>query len=625
MELVSYLNVIRRWIWLIILVTVLAAGSALIASLLTTPIYSTKTTLMVSQIVQDPNPNTGDIYAALQLAQTYVQLVRRGPILSETVKSLGLKMTWQDLRDRVSAVPITGTQLIELGVVDTIPARSMAIANELAHQLILQSPTTPSQEDQDRLAFIRSQLPELEAKIKNARDQITALDQTISTAASARAVQEAQTQQNNLNAQINVWQTTYAQLLNTLKQGNLNYLSVVEPASLPTDPISPKTATNVLVAAAIGLTLSVGGALLLEYTDNTIRSPEEARTILKAPILATIGRIEGKTYAEKLIAVYEPRSPLTESYRELRTNLQFSSLDAPLKKIVISSPGPAEGKSVTAANLAVVMAQAGLSVILVDADLRRPVMHKIFEVKNRVGLTSWLVSQEMEPAVAGGMSRDEASHLQHADANSYIQQTKINNLRIIPCGPQPPNPAEVLGSSRMHQLLDELTTIADIIILDSPPSVTVTDAVVLSRWVDGVLLVLDAQHTDRQAARRARENLDAVGAKLLGTVINRVAPGSGRYTYSYYSSGRYYYSNSREDEEAEKNNHRERKSAFRQWFKPRQPKKTAAAPRVAQPEVTAPIEIQPSDQQPLIPFIPSQEKRPTGQASPADSNKKPSG
>jgi succinoglycan biosynthesis transport protein ExoP len=510
------------------------------------------------------------------LAQTYVQLVRRQPILSETVKSLGLKMSWQELRDRVSAVPITGTQLIEIGLVDTIPARGVAIANELAHQLILQSPTMPSADQQERLDFIQGQLPELENKIRAARVQVTALDQTISSAASARTVQEAQTQQNTLNGQINLWQTTYAQLLNSLQQGNLNYLSVVEPASLPITPISPRTMVNVLVAAAIGLILSVGGSVLLEYLDNTIRSPEEARALVGAPILGTIGRIEGKLYPEKLISVYEPRSPLTESYRELRTNLQFSSLDAPLKKIIVTSPGPSEGKSITAANLAVVLAQAGLSVILVDADLRRPVMHRIFEVKNRVGLTSWLLAQDTETlASVGARTWGEPAQTVRTDTNHYIQLTKVPGLRIIPCGPQPPNPAEVLGSARMHQLMDELTHIADVVIFDSPPCVTVTDAVVLSRWADGVLLVLDSQHTDRQAAKHARENLDAVGAKVLGAVINRVDPGSGRYTYSYYSSDRYYYSGSRDEGEAEKGNHRDRSTKGRGlFFRLRQSKKS---------------------------------------------------
>src|SRR6185436_20007743 len=153
-------------------------------------------------------------------------------------------------------------------------------------------------------------------------------------------------------------------------------------------------------ALAVGLTLSVGAVLLLEYLVDTIRSPAEVRTLLNAPILTAIGRIEGDNYPSKLIAEREPRSPLTEAYRALRTNLQFSSLDKPLKIVVATSAGPSEGKSLTAANLSVVLAQAGLSVILVDADLRRPVQHKIFGLKNTVGLTTWLVGQPVEALTA---------------------------------------------------------------------------------------------------------------------------------------------------------------------------------------------------------------------------------
>jgi Mrp family chromosome partitioning ATPase len=278
------------------------------------------------------------------------------------------------------------------------------------------------------------------------------------------------------------------------------------------------------------------------------------RALLNAPILAAIGKINGSNYADKLIAEREPRSPLTEAYRSLRTNLQFSSLDNPIHTMVITSAGPSEGKSLTASNLAVVLAQAGLSVILVDADLRRPVIHKIFGLKNSIGLTAWLVGQTTDPATAAvavtapasaaGASRwlEPSPTGKTGPLENYIQATSVPRLRVVSSGSLPPNPAEVLGSSRMHQFLEEISQIADIVILDSPPCVTVTDAVVLSRWVDGVILVLDQKNTSRQGMQRARENLQAVGAKILGAVINRLdMRGSSGYYSSYYSS--YYYHN----------------------------------------------------------------------------------
>jgi Mrp family chromosome partitioning ATPase len=309
--------------------------------------------------------------------------------------------------------------------------------------------------------------------------------------------------------------------------------------------VSPRTELNVALAIAIGLTLSIGAVLMLEYLDDSMRSPAEVRALLNAPILAAIGKIDGGNYPAQLIAEREPRSPLTEAYRALRTNLQFSSLDNPLKTIVVTSAGPAEGKSITASNLAVVLAQAGMSVVLVDADLRRPVLHKVFALKNNVGLTSWLVSQPLPEAVAavGGRWAEPGGLTKGGPLEPYMQTTTVPRLRVVTSGPLPPNPAEVLGSTRMHQFLEELGRVADIVVLDSPPCVTVTDSVVLSRWADGVILVLDQKNTTRQSVQRARENLQTVGARILGAVVNRLdsSSTSGYYYASYYSY--YYYHN----------------------------------------------------------------------------------
>ena len=550
MELLQYINIVRKWIWLIILSTTLAAGSSLIASTLAVPVYQTTTTLIVSQIINNPNPNSGDISASQQLAQTYVQLATKEPILNAAVTALGLHQDWASLKNQVSAFPIAGTQLMAISAIDTNPLRAKAIADEIARQMILQSPTTPSADEQGRLDFIRTQLPVLEKEIQDGNQHIKDLDQQIGTATSAHQIQDLQAQQSGLQTQLNQWQNTYAGLVASLQQGRLNYITVVEPASVPTVPVSPRTTLNLALAMAVGLTLSIGAVLLLEYLDDTIRSPGEVRALLNAPILAAIGKIPGGNYTDKLIAEREPRSPLTEAYRSLRTNLQFSSLDNPVRTMVITSAGPSEGKSLTASNLAVVLAQAGLSVILVDADLRRPVIHKIFGLKNNIGLTSWLVGQNTEPAgvavavtaaAAGGSRWLEPSPAgKTGPLESYIQATGVARLRVVTSGSLPPNPAEVLGSSRMHQFLEEINQAADIVILDSPPCVTVTDAVVLSRWVDGVILVLDQKSTSRQGVQRARENLQAVGAKILGAVINRLDPrGSSGYYSSYYTS--YYY------------------------------------------------------------------------------------
>lgn len=555
MELMQYFDVVRKWFWLIVISTVIAAGASLVASWLATPVYKTSTTLMVSQTIQDPNPTSGDIYASQQLAQTYVQLARREPILRATVEALGLKQSWESLRGQVSAVPVQGTQLIEISVLDTSPARGQAIANEIARQLILQSPTTPSPERQARIAFIQSQLPLLEDRIRQAQQDVLDLGEQISVSNSARQIQDLSQQQSFLNSQITQWQTTYTQMLEALNQGTLNYLSVVETASLPSRPISPNIPMNVALAAVIGLVLALGGAFLLEYLDDTVRSPEEAQKLIGVPALTVISKIEG---ASKLIALTEPRSPITEAYRELRTNLQFSALDLPLKTILVTSSSPGEGKSITAANLAVVMAQGGYSVLLLDADLRRSVLHKLFNLNNGRGLTTWLVGAETRlsdlPGLGSGWMQNSA--LPTEDLKTFSQATRVAGLRVVTAGGLPPNPAEVLGSERMRQFLSEAQQTFDVVIVDSPPCGAVTDPVVLAQAVDGVLLVLDAHSTARQAARRASENLRNVNARLVGMVINRLDRSKGRYYYysRYYSS--YYYESDEEQGASKHNGHK---------------------------------------------------------------------
>ena len=210
----------------------------------------------------------------------------------------------------------------------------------------------------------------------------------------------------------------------------------------------------------------------------------------------------------ELITVSEPRSPISEAYRALRTNLDFASLDQTLKTMVVTSAGVGEGKSTTLANLAVVSAQAGRKVILVDADLRRPTLHQIFGLNNDTGLTTAMM--------------DGA-----ALASPPLQETGIEGLSVLTSGPLPPNPAEVMGSRRMEEVIAALTERADQVFFDTPPVVAVTDAAVLATKVDGVLLVISAGKTRREYARTAVQRLEQINARLVGTVLTNVQMGAG--------------------------------------------------------------------------------------------------
>jgi len=210
----------------------------------------------------------------------------------------------------------------------------------------------------------------------------------------------------------------------------------------------------------------------------------------------------------QLITLSEPRSPISEAYRTLRTNLDFAGLDRALHTLVVTSAGVGEGKSTTLANLAVVSAQAGRTVILVDADLRRPSLHEIMGLTNRAGLTT--------------MMMDEG-----ALASPPLQETGIEGLSLLTSGPLPPNPAELMGSRRMEEVIAALSQRAAHVFFDTPPIVAVTDAAVLATRVDGVLLVISAGKTRREDARSAVQRLQQINARLVGTVLTNVPMGVG--------------------------------------------------------------------------------------------------
>jgi capsular exopolysaccharide synthesis family protein len=209
----------------------------------------------------------------------------------------------------------------------------------------------------------------------------------------------------------------------------------------------------------------------------------------------------------ELITVSEPRSPISEAYRTLRTNLDFASLDQALKTLVVTSAGVGEGKSTTLANLAVASAQTGRKVILVDADLRRPTMHQFFDLSNEAGLTTAIMDEEAMVAPP-------------------LQDSGIEGLLVLTSGPQPPNPAELVGSKRMSDLIAKLAERADQVFFDAPPVVAVTDAAVLATKVDGVLLVMSAGKTRREHARSAVHRLEQINARLVGTVLTNVQSGA---------------------------------------------------------------------------------------------------
>jgi capsular exopolysaccharide synthesis family protein len=290
---------------------------------------------------------------------------------------------------------------------------------------------------------------------------------------------------------------------------------------------------NILFGAIGGLAIGLLVAFLIEYLDYSIRAPEDVETVTGQVPLAVIGLVSRKEQQKSerraaegsaqvssdLFIMQNPRAPVSEAFRALRTNLAFSGLNHAIRGLVITSISPSEGKSTVAANLAVVMAQSGKQVILVDADLRRPSVHKMFGLHNVGGLTDILLTQ--------------------GDLLTGLQSSVVPNLQVLTSGPLPPNPAELLSSERIKTLIDALQQSADIVIFDTPPMGALTDAVVLAAQVDATLLVVRAGSTRPNVVAKGLETLRKVGARPLGVVLNMVDVGSLR-DYSYY----YYYAQS---------------------------------------------------------------------------------
>lgn len=520
LEIRRYFRIFRRWWWLLLAATLLAAGGSYLATRSQPRIYSSRARVMVGTSIQSLNPDWVAINTAEQLAQTYAELATTRPALQGVIDRLGLQASPDILRGMVAVKPSQGTQILDITVVDTDPLRAAAIANAVAEELVRQSPGGSESPEAGIRRDVEEQLRDLKSRIDMAREEVQNLEAAILQEDSARAIAELKNRRDLLQQQISQWQATYAQLYTAYTGNQANTLTIVEPAEPNYTPIGPQTSTNVLLAGATGALLAVGAILLLEYLDDTVKNGEEITELTGLPFLGLIPRVREKA-TEQLLTQHEPRSAFSECFRTLRTNLQFSGFDRPLRTILVTSPQPTEGKSTIVANLGVVLAQAGRRVIVVDTDLRRPILHHIFHKENEWGLTGALFGE--------GLQTDDG-----------LLSTGVENLRFLPSGPLPPNPSEILGSQRMGDLLSHLQEQADVVLLDSPPLLTMADASVLAARVDGVVLVADAGKTRREALKKAAEALRRVGARTLGVVLNRVGLHSEGYSYYYYYS--YYYS-----------------------------------------------------------------------------------
>ncbi len=489
----------RTWLPLMLLAAVLAGGAAFIVSNLQQKVYESKATLIVGQALSAANPDYTQLLVAQSLTATYAAIATTRPIMQSLIDELGLDASPGGLASRVRVDAPTASTLLMITAQDTDPARAAAIANALARHLIAASPAIQGRE----IEFQKSVDEDLAATQALIEATQTRVD-TLSALENRTTQQESQLQ--TLEGRLANLRSTYATLLSFSSGSASNLLTVVEPAIAPTEPVLPRTLLNTLLAAAIGLLAVGGAAFLAEQLDDSIKDPDAVREVANLSTLGTIARMKGdrdRSEIYQLAALLYPRSGVAEAYRTLRSNVEFAAVDAPVRTLLVTSAVPGEGKTVTAANLAVVFAQAGRKVLLVDADLRKPRVHAMFDLANAHGLTTMLRSDTVRPEAVSHVT-DEA------------------NLRVLTTGPLPPNPAELLGSHRMQAVMGLLRESADLVIFDSPPLQAVTDSAVLSSFTDGTLLVIDAGRSRRRAVRTAGEILTRAGANVLGVVLNRM-------------------------------------------------------------------------------------------------------
>lgn len=297
---------------------------------------------------------------------------------------------------------------------------------------------------------------------------------------------------------------------------SLNNVLIDDAARIPEQPIRPRVIQNTLLAAIVGLITGVGIIFLVDFFDDTVKGPEELE---RETGLSTLGKVVKFPVPEPqaaLIAKHEPRSPTAEAYRRLRTNIQFVNIDNPLHTLLVTSAEAGEGKSTTSANLATVLAQTSERVILIDADWRRPNIHKIFGMPNSTGLTQ--------------VRLDPGLNLRH------LRESSVKNLYVLTTGPLPPNQVELLGSERMRETLRKLSEKVDYVVLDTPPVLAVADALVLSSVVDGALLVVN-EKTRLPAVLEATKQLKKVDAPLAGIMVNGIRRKGKLYGYYDYSYG----------------------------------------------------------------------------------------
>ena len=506
MSMRDYWHGVMRRKWLIVLALLATVGSSMALVVMQKPIYEAEAQVLVRSLSSESvfNTQTVNNSNAVRFIETEIRVLEGQPVEDRVGENLGIE---SDIPN-VSGSPVGQTDVIAVRVRsgDARTAAQLADAYVQAY--------TDVRREQNVQGLLDG-AAEVQKKISELQTQIDAIDQQVAAAPSDQqdALRASLAPQRQLLVD---QQAVFRQRLDQIQVDasvQSGSAQLVRPAITPTSPAEPNPLRTLALAIIVGLLLGLGAAFLADYLDDSVNTAEDLeRASGGLPVLGAVP--QDNPPDNRPIAISLPKDLAVEAYRGLRTSVQFLTMDRNIKVVQVTSPLPGEGKTTTAANLAVLLVQAGKRVVLVDADLRKPRVHEMFVVDPSKGLTTALLGSAPEVV---------------------MQKVEVGDdrLHLLTSGSIPANPSELLGSNRMRSLLGALRDEFDVVIVDAPPVLPVTDAVVLSGLTDMVILVTKTHQTTDRQVREAVGLLARAGATLGGTVLNKVDMRKSRYGYGY--------------------------------------------------------------------------------------------
>lgn len=488
----------RRW-WLLVLVPLLAATSAYWFTSLQAPTYKTSATLYVNQASSQVAGAGGDVRAVNLLTRTYSRLATSPPVLERVIADLGLSQTVPELASQLEASTERDTQIFEISVSSSDPQLAARIANGTGTAFVKWLSELQSVSSSQSVRALQSSIDKARATAERTSSQLAALRSRPGPRTIAERDRMASLE--TVGAQ---YQNTYSSLLELQQRLELeqlasqNRVSLVARAEAPEHTSGLPATFKTVLALLLGFAVAGFGVVFLERTNERVRLPDDVYREVPLPVLASIPRSRRSSIVE---TVDVPQSPVSEAIRSLRARLQFATAGDRIGPMVITSPGPHEGKSIVAANLAVAFAQSGQRVVLVDANLRHPRQSELFGKPSLPGLSNLLTERELQ-------------------TEELLVYGPHPRLLLLLSGPRPSNPSELLASERLEQVITGLRGTAEVIIIDAPPLLTVSDALLLAASADHAVLVAASGRTRPDTLGTALANLRPAGVNVLGVILN---------------------------------------------------------------------------------------------------------